>query len=177
MKRWNWCWVGPFHIFDLGFHIRTWFAPFHLLLSSCGKAATVSGAGFVAFFPFIQTVGFYLLIEIEFVAFFHPNCWIYLLIEFFLTSKLLDFIFCCCQDERRSASFHGSSRSQTRKTSLLKVKDDSWSLPQIWLLFKIVFPFSNVVRFSSFSVDSWILQVASILSFSQFIENSKETYI
>jgi len=44
-----------------------------------------------------------------------------------------------CQDERRSASFHGSSRSQARKTSLLKV--------------------------------------ASILSFSQFIENSKETYI
>ena len=88
----------------------------------------MSGAGFVAFFPFIQTVGFYLLIEIEFVAFFHPNCWIYLLIEFFAffrTSKLFDFIFCCCQDERRSASFHGSSRSQTRKTSLLKVKDDS----------------------------------------------------
>ena len=148
MKRWNWSWVGPFHIFDLGFHIRTWFAPFHLLLSSCGKAATVSGAGFVAFFPFIQTVGFYLLIEIEFVAFFHPNCWIYLLIEFFLTSKLLDFIFCCCQDERRSASFHGSSRSQTRKTSLLKVKDDSWPLPQIWLDFLtcVLIP-SNLVAF------------------------------
>jgi len=42
-------------------------------------------------------------------------------------------------DERRTASFHGTSKTQARKTSLMKV--------------------------------------ASILSFSQFMENSKETYI
>ena len=120
-------------------------------------------------FPLIQFVGFFLwsnLLGLSFKfrlldIYFNPIGWILTLVQFvgfflwsnlfvfFLWFKLLDLsinsILFVDQDERRSASFHGSSRSQARKTSLLKVINCFQGLQ-----------FDSLPWFSYFTIDSQI---------------------
>ena len=101
---------------------------------------------------------------------FSPNYgtrWVHILSFFIIFPPQL------WQDERRATSFHGNSRSQPRKTSLLKVSSSRT---------EIVFLDSSTYNYCEYDElmisNNWFSsQVASILSFSQFLENSKETYI